>query len=51
MLIKIQCGCGTRFSFDVEPVNGRMPVEVAFFTSPLTEFSGLTPAGESHDIS
>jgi hypothetical protein len=28
-----------------------MPVEVALFTSPLTEFSGLKPAGESQDIS
>jgi hypothetical protein len=30
---------------------GGMPVEVAIFTSPLTEFSGLKPAGESQDIS
>jgi hypothetical protein len=30
---------------------GGMPVEVAFFSSPLTEFSELTPAGESQDIS
>ena len=29
MNIKIECACGTRFSFDVEPVNGRMPVDVA----------------------
>src|SRR5438876_7155853 len=28
MEIKIECGCGTRFKFDVEPVNGRMPVKV-----------------------
>jgi hypothetical protein len=28
MEIKVQCGCGTRFAFDVEPVNGRMPVRV-----------------------
>ena len=28
MEIKIQCGCGTRFAFEVEPVNGRMPVRV-----------------------
>jgi len=28
MEIKIDCGCGTRFKFDVEPVNGRMPVRV-----------------------
>jgi hypothetical protein len=32
------------------PADG-MPVEVALFTSPLTEFSGLKPAGESQDIS
>ncbi len=29
MLIKLNCQCGTRFSFDVEPVNGRMPIKVA----------------------
>lgn len=28
MEIKIECQCGTRFSFDVEPVNGRMPVGI-----------------------
>ncbi len=28
MEVKIQCGCGTRFAFDVEPFNGRMPVRV-----------------------
>jgi uncharacterized protein YxjI len=28
MEIKIECGCGTKFKFDVEPVNGRMPVKV-----------------------
>ncbi|MGA2180646.1 MAG: PQQ-binding-like beta-propeller repeat protein [Verrucomicrobiota bacterium] len=28
MEVKVQCGCGTRFAFDVEPVNGRMPVRV-----------------------
>lgn len=27
--IKIQCGCGQRYAFDVEPVNGRMPHAVA----------------------
>jgi uncharacterized protein YxjI len=26
MEIKILCGCGTKFKFDVEPVSGRMPV-------------------------
>ncbi len=28
MEVKIQCPCGTRFAFEVEPVNGRMPVRV-----------------------
>ena len=28
MEVKIQCPCETRFAFDVEPVNGRMPVRV-----------------------
>lgn len=27
--IKIQCVCGQRFAFDVEPLNGRMPSAVA----------------------
>jgi hypothetical protein len=29
MEIKITCGCGTKFKFDVTPVNGRMPFPVA----------------------
>src|SRR5258706_3651726 len=28
MEIKIDCGCGTRFKFDVEPTHGCMPVRV-----------------------
>jgi hypothetical protein len=28
MEIKIQCGCGTKYKFEVEPVNGRMPARV-----------------------
>jgi uncharacterized protein YxjI len=28
MEIKIQCGCGTKYKFDVEPVHNRMPVKV-----------------------
>ena len=28
MEVKIECPCGTHFAFDVEPVNGRMPVRV-----------------------
>lgn len=29
MPIKIECECGQRYAFDVEPVNGRMPTRVA----------------------
>jgi len=29
MEIKILCACGTKFKFDVEPVNGRMPAPIA----------------------
>ena len=29
MEIKLECDCGTKFKFDVEPVHGRMPVPVA----------------------
>lgn len=28
MIIKVQCPCGTRFQFEVMPVNGRMPTPV-----------------------
>jgi len=28
MKIKVQCPCGTRFEFEVEPVNGRMPMPI-----------------------
>ena len=27
--IKVQCGCGQKYAFDVEPVHGRMPAPVA----------------------
>jgi hypothetical protein len=27
--IKIECGCGQHYAFDVEPVNGRMPSTIA----------------------
>jgi hypothetical protein len=27
--VKLQCGCGQRYAFDVEPVNARMPSPVA----------------------
>ena len=41
MEIKIQCGCGTKYKFDVEPVNGRMPMAVV---CPNCGASGLTDA-------
>lgn len=28
MQVKVQCPCGTKFAFDVEPMNGRMPMPV-----------------------
>src|ERR1700742_4040130 len=28
MNVKIQCSCGSKYSFDVEPQNGRMPFAV-----------------------
>src|SRR5271167_4554044 len=28
MKVKVQCGCGARFEFEVEPVNERMPVSI-----------------------
>ena len=28
MEVKVQCPCGTHYAFDVEPVNGRMPVRI-----------------------
>src|SRR5207248_11678119 len=27
--LKIQCGCGQRYAFDVEPLGGRLPAPVA----------------------
>ncbi|MDB6021530.1 MAG: Pyrrolo-quinoline quinone [Pedosphaera sp.] len=29
MIIKVQCPCGSRFEFEVEPVGGRMPMAIA----------------------
>jgi uncharacterized protein YxjI len=43
MEIKIQCGCGTKYKFDVEPVNGRMPVLV---TCPSCGSNGTTDANQ-----
>src|SRR5690242_19431429 len=28
MEVKVECACGTRYKFDIEPVNGRMPTPV-----------------------
>lgn len=41
MEIKIECGCGTKYKFDVEPVNGRMPVGVV---CPNCGCSGISEA-------
>jgi hypothetical protein len=27
--VKIECGCGQHYAFDVDPINGRMPTQVA----------------------
>ncbi len=41
--IKIQCGCGQRYAFDVEPVNGRMTSTVA---CPACGVDGTAAANE-----
>jgi hypothetical protein len=41
--IKIQCGCGQRYAFDVEPVNGFMPTAVA---CPTCGVDGTAAANE-----
>jgi hypothetical protein len=41
--IKIQCGCGQRYAFDVEPVNGRMSSAVA---CPVCGVDGTAAANE-----
>jgi hypothetical protein len=41
--IKIECGCGQRYAFDVEPVNGRMPYTVA---CPICGVDGTGAANE-----
>jgi uncharacterized protein YxjI len=43
MEIKIQCGCGTKYKFDVEPVNGRMPTKVQ---CPSCSADGTTDANQ-----
>jgi hypothetical protein len=41
--IKIECGCGQRYAFDVEPVNGGMPYTVA---CPICGADGTGAANE-----
>jgi hypothetical protein len=41
--IKIECGCGQRYAFDVEPVDGRMPYTVA---CPICGVDGTGAANE-----
>lgn len=41
--IKIQCGCGQRYAFDIEPVCGRMPSSVA---CPVCGSDGTPAANE-----
>ena len=43
MEIKIQCGCGAKYKFDVEPANGRMPVIV---TCPSCGNNGTEDANQ-----
>ncbi len=41
--IKIQCGCGQKYAFDVEPVHGRMPSPVA---CPVCGMDGTAAANQ-----
>jgi hypothetical protein len=41
--IKIECGCGQHYAFDVEPVNGQMPYTVA---CPVCGVDGTGAANE-----
>src|SRR5215470_7602618 len=41
--VKIQCDCGQRYKFDVEPVNGRMPFTV---NCPICKLDGTAKANE-----
>jgi hypothetical protein len=43
MPVKIQCGCGQRYAFDIEPVCGRMPGRVA---CPVCGMDGTRVANE-----
>ncbi len=41
--VKIQCGCGQRYAFDVEPINGLMPSPVA---CPVCGVDGTAAANQ-----
>jgi len=43
MTIKLQCSCGQKYAFDVEPVNGMMPWTV---TCPVCGLDGTTVANQ-----
>lgn len=43
MPVKIQCGCGQRYAFDIEPYCGRMPASV---TCPVCGADGTSAANE-----
>jgi hypothetical protein len=43
MPIKIQCGCGQRYAFDIEPICGRMP---GFINCPICGADGTSAANE-----
>ena len=42
--VKVECGCGQRYAFDVEPLNGRMPASVV---CPVCGADGTAAANES----
>jgi hypothetical protein len=44
VLIKIQCDCGQKYAFDVEPVNGRMPSPI---TCPACGVDGTVSANDT----
>ena len=46
--IKIQCGCGQKYAFDIEPVGGRMPSTVA---CPVCGADGTAAANEAIALS
>jgi hypothetical protein len=43
MTIKVQCSCGAKYSFEVEPVEGRMPYAV---NCPVCNADGTETANE-----